>query len=397
MAMRLYDTATRSVVPFEPGPVVRMYVCGITPYDSTHLGHAAVYLIHDVLIRRLEDLGHQVEMVRNYTDVDDPLYAKAADLGVDPMELAESEIARFRGDMEALEMRPALAEPRVSTSIPEIIEAIDSLRAAGNTYQADDGTLYFDVTTFDRFGRLSGFSESEMIALSAERGGTPDDPHQRHPLDFVLWKPSAEGEHAWDSPWGAGRPGWHIECTAMVFANLGSTIDLHGGGADLVFPHHECEVAQSEAITGEPFARHWLHQGMVAYEGEKMSKSLGNLVFVSELVKQADPRAVRLAVLGHHYRPGFEWTDDDLVRGAGLLHKMVAAGDCPTGPDPAEYAARVRAALDDDLDTPTALSVLEELADAILDPGGGDDGRSPDALGELALLVGIDISRPVAR
>ncbi len=396
MAMRLYDTATRAVVPFEPGPVVRMYICGITPYDSTHLGHAATYLVHDVLIRRLEDLGHTVEMVRNYTDIDDPLYTKAAALGVDPMDLAEAEIARFRGDMEALEMRPALAEPRVSTSIPEIVEAIESLRRGGNTYQSDDGSVYFDVTTFEAFGRLSGLSTDEMVELSRERGGTPDDPHQRHPLDFVLWKPSADGEHAFESPWGAGRPGWHIGCTAMVFANLGTTIDLHGGGSDLVFPHHECEIAQSEAITGRPFARHWLHQGMIAYEGEKMSKSLGNLVFVSELVKEADPRAIRLAVLGHHYRAGFEWTDDDLVRGKTLLQRLVAAAGCPVGPDPAPYAERVRAALDDDLDSPGALAVLDELAGAILDPEAGDHRGAAVTLAELALLVGVDTERPVS-
>ncbi len=395
MPMRLYDTARQAVVPFEPGPVVRMYVCGITPYDSTHLGHAATYLTHDIVIRRLEDLGHTVEMVRNYTDIDDPLYAKAAAMGIGAAELAESEIARFRGDMEALEMRPALAEPRVSTSIAEIIAAIDALVKTDHTYQADDGTVYFDVSTFERFGDLSGFATDEMVALSRERGGTPDDARQRHPLDFVLWKPSADGEHAWDTPWGPGRPGWHIECTAMVFTNLGTTIDLHGGGSDLVFPHHECEIAQSEAISGEPFARHWLHQGMVAYHGEKMSKSLGNLVFVSELVKQADPRSIRLAVLGHHYRAGFEWHDDEIVRGTDRLQRMVAAAGCPAGPDPAPYAEQMRAALDDDLDTPTALAVLDQLAGAILDPEPGDHPGAAAALAELAMIVGVDTRRPV--
>ncbi|MCP3854565.1 MAG: cysteine--tRNA ligase [Actinomycetia bacterium] len=393
--MRLYDTARKSVVPFEPGPVVRMYVCGITPYDSTHLGHAATYLTHDIVIRRLEDLGHTVEMVRNYTDIDDPLYAKAAAMGVGATELAESEIARFRGDMEALEMRPALAEPRVSTSIPEIVDAIEVLVKTDHTYQSDDGTVYFDVSTFERFGDLSGFTTDEMVALSRERGGTPDDPHQRHPLDFVLWKPSADGEHAWDTPWGPGRPGWHIECTAMVFTNLGTTIDLHGGGSDLVFPHHECEIAQSEAISGEPFARHWLHQGMVAYHGEKMSKSLGNLVFVSELVKQADPRSIRLAVLGHHYRAGFEWHDDEIGRGTDRLQRMVAAAGCLAGPDPAPYAEQMRAALDDDLDTPTALAVLDQFAGAILDPETGDHPGAAVTLAELAMIVGVDIHRPV--
>ncbi len=235
--MRLYDTARRQVVDLDLPDHVRMYVCGITPYDSTHLGHAATYLAYDLVIRRLEDLGHTVELVRNYTDVDDSILPKARELGVDFLELAESEMARFTADMIALDTRPPAHEPRATESVPDIIDLIERLRDGGHTYTVE-GTTYFDVTTFDRFGSLSGFDRDTMIALARERGGTPDDPRQRDPLDFVLWLPSAADEPVWDSPFGPGRPGWHIECSAMGMAALGTTIDIHGGGGDLVFPHH---------------------------------------------------------------------------------------------------------------------------------------------------------------
>ncbi|MEO1060407.1 MAG: cysteine--tRNA ligase [Actinomycetota bacterium] len=390
MTMRLHDTARRAVVPFEPGPVVSMYVCGITPYDSTHLGHAFTYLTHDLLIRRLEDLGHEVRMVRNFTDIDDPLYAKALDLGVDAMELAEREIARFQADTEALGLRPPIAQPRVSTSIPAIVSAVERLLDAGHAYTVD-GTTYFDVTTFDRFGRFSGGDEDELIALAAERGGTPDDPRQRHPLDFVLWKPSAPGEHEWPSPFGPGRPGWHIECTAMATEHLGPTIDLHGGGSDLVFPHHECEIAQTEALTGQPFVRHWFHVGMVAYQGEKMSKSLGNLVFVSELRERHDPRAIRLALLPFHYRDGFEWFDEMIDAGGADLALLEAAAARSEGPDPTGTAEKVRAHLDDDLDTASARTALLDLAQRMAD-GEGSVRTAPKVLIDLAALLGVALS-----
>lgn len=389
MAMRLHDTARRAVVPFEAGPVVSMYVCGITPYDSTHLGHAATYLAHDLVIRRLEDLGHEVRMVRNFTDVDDPLYAKAATLDVEAMALAEEEIARFRGDAEALGLRPAIAEPRVSTSIPEIIDTVERLLAGGHAYTVD-GTTWFDVTTFERFGSLCGVGEAEMVRLAAERGGTPNDPRQRNPLDFVLWKPSQTGEDRWSAPFGAGRPGWHVECTAMAMTHLGPTIDLHGGGNDLVFPHHECEIAQSEALTGRPWVRHWMHVGMVAYQGEKMSKSLGNLVFVSELRKVADPRAIRLALLPFHYRAGFEWFDDLIDQGSDDLDLLQAAVARDTGPDPRGLGEAVRAHLDDDLDTASARRVVIDHARRVVD-GHGNDPSAPAALRATAGLLGIDL------
>jgi L-cysteine:1D-myo-inositol 2-amino-2-deoxy-alpha-D-glucopyranoside ligase len=396
--MRLYDTARRAVVPFEPPHTVRMYVCGITPYDSTHLGHAATYLTYDVLIRRLEEMGHDVRMVRNITDVDDSILPKARELGVPYLELAESEMARFHSDMAALEMRSPVAEPRATESVPRIIDLVAQLLDSGHAYLTA-GAVYFDVSTFPEFGKLSHYSEEQMVRLARARGGNPDDPHRRHPLDFVLWQPSLADEPAWRGPFGVGRPGWHIECSAMAMHEHGPTMDLHGGGTDLIFPHHECEIAQSESLTGEPFARHWLHSAMVNYEGEKMSKSLGNLVFVSDLLKVADPRAIRLALMRHHYRHGFEWFDTDLEDGTALLHRLIAAAERPHGPDPAPFAARVRAAIDDDLDTPRALDALDDLASAILSAGSisssGDDPSAHDVLCELGQLVGIDLERPI--
>ena len=393
--MRLHDTVRGEVVPFEPGPEVSMYVCGITPYDATHLGHAFTYLTFDLLIRRLEDLGHTVRMVRNVTDVDDSILPKARELKVDYRALAAVEMAHFEADMEALNMRPAAVEPWATETIDEMHDLIQRLSDNGHTYTVD-GTTYFDVSTSESFGSLSGYDEATMRDLAAERGGHPDDPRQRNPLDFVLWQPSTPDEPAWNSPFGPGRPGWHIECSAMAMANLGETIDLHGGGDDLVFPHHECEDAQSRGATGQPLARHWMHVGMVAYEGTKMSKSLGNLVFVRMLRNLHDPRAIRVALLGHHYRAGFEWFDTDIDDGITRLERLVAAERRPSGPDPAPTLAAVRAALDDDLDTPTALDAIDVLAGAIL-AHSGDDPTAPAGLREAAGLLGIhlDATEPV--
>ncbi len=425
--MRLYDTARRAVVPFEPSPPpaeVRIYVCGITPYDSTHLGHANTYLAYDLLIRRLEDLGRRVRMVRNITDVDDSILPKARELGVDFLELAAAETARFHCDMEDLNTRPAAAEPKATEWVAEMVGLIEQLTAAGHTYTVE-GITWFDVSTWEDFGRLGGYSDATMRELSAERGGTPDDPRQRSPLDFVLWQPSASDEPSWDSPFGPGRPGWHIECSAMAMGLLGATIDIHGGGSDLIFPHHECEMAQSEAATGTTFVRHWMHCGMVGYEGTKMSKSLGNLVFVSDLCKDSAPAAVRLALMGHHYRDDWEWQDGDIAESEVLLDTLNEAvrhgtpgprtpGDVPparavrpsgaTGPGaaggggPAPYAQRLRDALDDDLDAPRARAVLAEMADAVL--AGQLDDTAPGVLAELCALCGIALdpdSSPASR
>jgi L-cysteine:1D-myo-inositol 2-amino-2-deoxy-alpha-D-glucopyranoside ligase len=393
VVLRLYDTARREIVPFDPPHTVRMYVCGITPYDSTHLGHAATYINYDLLIRRLEDLGHEVRMVRNITDVDDSILPKARELGVPYLDLAAAETARFRSDMAALEMRPPIAEPRATEAVPAIIDCVGRLLDKGNAY-ISGGTVYFDVSTFPDYGKLSHYPEERMVKLARARGGNPDDPHRRAPLDFVLWQPSLADEPAWRAPFGAGRPGWHIECSCMVLHEHGPTIDLHGGGTDLIFPHHECEIAQSESLTGEPFARHWMHSAMVSYEGEKMSKSLGNLVFVSDLLKTTDPRAIRLALTRHHYRSGFEWYDTDLDDAVALLHRLLAAAEKPDGPDPTSFADRVRDALDDDLDAPRALEALDDLASAIL--SGGDHKSAPVELLALGRLVGLDLTKPIA-
>ncbi len=390
-AVRLFDTARAEIVPLEPGEVVSLYVCGITPYDSTHLGHANTYLTYDLLVRRLEDRGHRVRYVRNITDVDDSILPKARELGIDFLELAAQETARFHGDMVALETRPVEAEPHATKWVAEMVDLIGKLDARGHVY-AIGGTAFFDVSTFDSFGAVSGYDEATMIEYSRERGGNPEDPRLRNPLDFILWQPSLADEPSWDSPWGPGRPGWHIECSAMSMGILGSTIDIHGGGSDLIFPHHECERAQSEAATGETFSRHWMHCGMVAYEGTKMSKSLGNLVFVSELSKVADPRAIRLALMAHHYREDWEWFDSDIADASALLERLITAAAGEMGPNPAPFAERVRAALDDDLDAPTARQALVELADAIT--AGGDDSTAPKVLAELGALCGVRLDRP---
>ena len=369
-SLRLYDTSRGEVVPFEPGPTVTMYTCGITPYDSAHLGHGAVFVYYDVLQRRLRDLGHRTQCVRNITDIDDPLFEKARELGVFYLDLAAEEIARFQENMAALNLLPAFSEPRATSAIPDILGFIGMVLDRGHAYQAG-GAVYFSVSSYERFGQVSHESREQMLALAGERGGHPDDSNKRDPLDFVLWQPSAPDEPSWESLWGPGRPGWHIECSALAMRELGTTIDLHGGGTDLIFPHHECEAAQSEAATGEPFVRHWMHVGMVCLDGEKMSKSLGNLVFVGDLLKEWDPMAVRLAILNHTYRNEWTWDDSLLSTATDRLDSWRRAGAGEAGLD------AVRAALDDDLDTPGALAILDEEAGA---------GRG---VSEAAALLGV--------
>jgi L-cysteine:1D-myo-inositol 2-amino-2-deoxy-alpha-D-glucopyranoside ligase len=356
--MRLYDTAQQAVVPFTPGPVVSMYTCGITPYDATHLGHAATFMVYDVLQRRLRDRGHDTLCVRNITDVDDPLLAKANQLGIHYLDLAAAEVARFEDDMDALNMLPVYAAPRATSAIGEIRKVIAELIDSGHAY-AVDGWVYFDVTTYPAYGQLSHYGQAEMLTLSAERGGDPTDPRKRNPLDFVLWQPSAEGEPAWDSLWGAGRPGWHIECTALARRELqADTLDLHGGGGDLIFPHHECSAAQSECLTGKPLARHWVHASLVWKDGRKMSKSLGNLVFISDLRKEWEARAIRLMLLGERYRHDWAWNEQRMPEANARLERWVEAGDGDGARD------EVRMALDNDLDTPRALAAVDEAVAA---------------------------------
>jgi L-cysteine:1D-myo-inositol 2-amino-2-deoxy-alpha-D-glucopyranoside ligase len=371
--LRLYDTARRAVVPFEPGPLVTMYSCGITPYDAAHLGHAAVYLTFDILGRRLQDMGHEPRVVRNVTDVDDDILRQARELGVHYLDLAAEEMARFDADMAALGLLPVYAEPRATSAIPDILSLIGALLDGGQAYRSA-GAVYFDITTFRDWGKLSHLDAEQMLPLAAQNGGHPEDPAKRHPLDFVLWQPSLPDEPSWESRWGPGRPGWHIECSALAMRDLGPTVDLHGGGRDLVFPHHECEIAQSESVTGRPFARHWLHAGLVGLGGEKMSKSLGNLVFVGDLLKDWEAPAIRLALLAHHYRGDWEWTDADMPAAAARLDRWRAA---PKGASGSGGADEVRARLDDDLDAPGALAALDERAET---------GRSVE---EGAALLGV--------
>jgi L-cysteine:1D-myo-inositol 2-amino-2-deoxy-alpha-D-glucopyranoside ligase len=358
--VRLYDTASRAIVPFEPGPLVTMYSCGITPYDAAHLGHAAVYLYFDMLQRHLQGSGHETKCVRNVTDVDDDILRKSRELGVHYLDLAAEEMARFDAEMGMLNLLPVHSEPRATSAISEILSLVGAALDNGHAYESG-GSVYFDVATFPRFGRVSGYGPADMLRLAAEHGGNPDDPHKRNALDFVLWQPSLPDEPAWESRWGSGRPGWHIECSALALRELGQTIDIHGGGRDLVFPHHECETAQSESVTGQPFVRLWFHVGLVGLGGTKMSKSLGNLVFVGDLCKEWDPAAVRLALLAHHYRGDWGWdTATDMLPAAERLDRWrsATAGSGEAG------LAEVRTALNDDLDTPAALAALDTAAAA---------------------------------
>src|SRR5215207_3799371 len=372
--MRLYDTARQEIVPFEPGDLVSIYTCGITPYDATHLGHAATYVTYDVLQRRLRDLGHDTHCVRNITDVDDPLLAKARQLGVHYLDLAAGEVKRFQDDMTALNVLPVFSEPRATSAIPDIRGFIGMVLDQGHAYQAG-GAVYFDVASFPGFGDIGHFDEAAMLELARERGGNPDDPHKRHPLDFVLWQPSVDDEPRWETLWGPGRPGWHIECSALALRELGTTIDLHGGGADLIFPHHECERAQSEAATGEPFVKHWMHTALISKDGAKMSKSLGNLVFVDKLRTEYEPMAIRLALIEHHYRTEWEWDDELMPRNAARLDAWRAAANASSG----EVLDAVRERLDDDLDSPGAVAAVDAAAAA---------GESTAA---AAALLGVEL------
>ena len=358
--MRLYDTARRGIFELDAGPLVTMYSCGITPYDAAHLGHAFVYLTFDLLQRRLRDAGHETRLVRNVTDVDDDMLRKARELGVHFLDLAAQEMAKFERDMQLINVLPVYAEPRATSAIPEILTLIGETFELGLAYEVE-GWIYFEVSKFARFGQVSHESRSSMLELAAVHGGSPDDVRKRDPLDFVLWQPSLADEPSWESRWGAGRPGWHIECSALALRELGETLDVHGGGRDLAFPHHECEAAQSESVSGAPFVKTWLHVGLVGLDGVKMSKSLGNLVFVSDLAERAEPTAVRLALLDQHYRSDWEWRDELLSRAQSRLatwRSTLTTGRASSVLDD------VRAALDDDLYAPGALAAIDEAAHA---------------------------------
>ncbi len=371
--MRLYDTAAQSVVDFSAGNTVKMYICGITPYDSAHVGHAAVYFTFDVLRRRLHDLGVTTECVRNVTDVDDDILRKSRELGVHFLDLAAEEMVRFDTDMRALGLMLPTSEPRATSAIPDILGFIGMVLDAGYAYVSNGG-VYFRVGSFPRFGQVSHLGREEMLALAAQRGGNVDDPNKEDPLDFVLWQPSAPDEPAWESLWGPGRPGWHIECSALALRELGTTVDIHGGGSDLIFPHHECEAAQSEAATSTKFVRHWMHVGMVGYEGEKMSKSLGNLVFVSDLLKDWSPDSIRVAIGSHHYRHPWEFLIDEMAAADARVSKWQASGEGEAG------LKEVRQCLDNDLDIPAAYRVLDAAT---------EDANRSGGVSEAMRLLGL--------
>lgn len=392
--MQLYNTQTRRKEPFtvQQDPVT-IYVCGVTPYDTTHLGHAFTYVFFDTLVRYLRYSGHRTKYVQNVTDVDDDIMRKSRELGMSWDRLAEEQTLQYQEDMAALNVLPPDVFPRASWEIPKIIELGRTLEEQGFAYRAN-GNLYFDVDRYPPYGQLSHLSIADMLPIANERGNNPDDPHKTDPLDFVLWQESAPGEPRWESPWGAGRPGWHIECSAMALRYLGETIDIHGGGADLIFPHHESEIAQSENATGhQPFVRFWVHTAMVYLDGEKMSKSLGNLVLVRRLLDHYSSTAIRLLLLRHRHTENWAYAEDKMEEAAtldGLLRAALPGEVARENRPPAESeeGARFIKAMEDDLNTPEAVQVLREIAQEILS-GDGNSKRVPARRALLRHLSGV--------
>jgi L-cysteine:1D-myo-inositol 2-amino-2-deoxy-alpha-D-glucopyranoside ligase len=372
--LRVFDSSARDLVDVVPqGGTGRMYVCGITPYDATHLGHAATYLAFDTLGRVWRDQGLEVLYVQNVTDIDDPLLERAARDGEDWVALAERETELFRADMTALRVLPPDHYVGAVEAMDEIARLVVRLREAGAAYDLD-GDVYFPIAVAPHFGEVSRLDRAAMTALFRERGGDPDRPGKKDPLDALLWQAARPGEPSWDSPLGAGRPGWHVECAAIALGRLGETMDVQGGGSDLLFPHHEHSAVEAESATGVwPFARAYVHAGMVGLDGEKMSKSRGNLVFVSRLrAGGVHPGALRLALLADHYRTDREWTPGQLDAGAARLAAWGAAVARPAGPSGQELLAAVRRALATDLDTPAALAAVDAWAATT-----GDDPAAP--------------------
>ncbi|RRD06559.1 cysteine--1-D-myo-inosityl 2-amino-2-deoxy-alpha-D-glucopyranoside ligase [Arachnia propionica] len=386
--LRLFDTASQRLV--EVGPArgeARIYVCGITPYDATHLGHANTYVTFDLVNRVWRDLGLEVNYTQNVTDVDDPLLERARETGQDWEELAEDQTELFRSDMVHLRVIPPTHYVGAVESIPDVATLIEKLLPSGLVYQVDDPEhpdWYFQTAAAPGFGSVSGLDEQQMIELFAERGGDPGRPGKRHPLDCLLWRFARPEEPSWTSPLGPGRPGWHIECTAIALDRLGPAFDVQGGGSDLVFPHHEMCAAEAVVASGRPMATAYVHSGMVALDGEKMSKSKGNLELVSRLRnKGADPMAIRLALLAHHYRSDWEWTPAELERAEQRLALWRSVLNNGTGLPVHETIAEVRSALRDDLDAPRALAAVDTWAAASL----AVEGDDPEGIEHLAEAV----------
>jgi L-cysteine:1D-myo-inositol 2-amino-2-deoxy-alpha-D-glucopyranoside ligase len=388
--LRIFDTATGGLRPLSPAHVARMYVCGITPYDATHLGHAATYLAFDLLGRVWRDGGHEVQYVQNVTDVDDPLLERAVATGQDWREVAARETELFRTDMAALRILPPSVYVGAVEAIPQVVALVEQLRAGGQAYEVD-GDLYFSVHSDEHFGSVSGLDRQAMLEIFGERGGDPERAGKKDPLDCLLWQAARPGEPSWETSLGAGRPGWHIECTAIALEHLGMSFDVQGGGRDLVFPHHEMGASEAQVITGAwPYARAYVHAGMVGLDGEKMSKSRGNLVFVSTLREAGvDPMAIRLALLAHHYRGDWEWTDADLTRGQERLATWRAAVSAPTGPPARATVDSLRLALSDDLDAPAALAAVDRWASDQRLRGGGDQSAPALVRDAVDALLGV--------
>lgn len=378
LPLLLFDTMTREKQAFQPyGDAVTLYVCGVTPYDTTHLGHARTYVTFDVLQRYWRHLGYDVRYVQNVTDVDDPLFARARELEMDYQDLARQYVDIFVNDLRDLNVLMPDVFPCASEEIPGMIETIAVLIERGMAY-ARGGGVYFRVARFPGYGRMSRLDRPGMIQAHAETGENPSDPNKEDPLDFRLWRRSARGEPEWDSRWGPGRPGWHIECSTMASRYLGSRLDVHGGGADLVFPHHCSEIAQSESATGDaPFAQCWVHVGLVWMDGEKMSKSRGNMAFARDLIARYGAGALRYYLLGFPYKERIEYRVEDMAAAAQRWERIAAATRGRVDEGDTEVSARVRtttlAALDDDLDTPRALVGLDELAAAVHAQGSPSD------------------------
>ncbi|MCW2796648.1 cysteine--1-D-myo-inosityl 2-amino-2-deoxy-alpha-D-glucopyranoside ligase [Nocardioides sp.] len=391
----IHDTATGALVTTRPDGPARLYACGITPYDATHMGHAATYLAMDLLNRAWRSAGHDVTYVQNVTDVDDPLLERAAKVHVDWVELAERETELFRQDMTALRVLPPAHYVGAVESIPLVVELIERLNAAGAVYRVEDD-WYFSVTADPAFGDESNYDRETMLRIYPERGGDPDRPGKKDPLDCIVWRGERDGEPSWPSPFGPGRPGWHIECTAIAQHHLGGSFDVQGGGSDLVFPHHEmCAGHAHVAVPGTPFAQVYAHAGMVAYDGEKMSKSKGNLVFVSALRNSdVDPMAIRLTLLRHHYRSDWEWTDGELWDSVDTLSAWRKALSLGAGAPARPVVEAILAALADDLDAPRAAAAVDGWVAATLGTDGLADTSDPDAA--MAMLAALDAALGLA-
>lgn len=401
--MKLFNTLSRKVEIFKSvANEVNVYACGITPYDTTHLGHAFTYTSVDILIRYLEMRGLTVSYVQNVTDIDDDILRKAGELGENWLSLGNRWTVHFINDMESLNVRPPDHYPRATDTIPEIVQVVKKLLKAGVAYESG-GSVYFDISAWPEFGKLSVLSMNEMLPIANERGNKPDDPNKRNPLDFVLWQAQIPGEPAWDSPWGPGRPGWHIECSTMSTQILGPIVDVHCGGADLCFPHHECEIAQVEPITNKkPFVRYWMHVAMVYHDGAKMSKSLGNLIMVRDLLKTYSPDALRIYLGGHHYRQPWNHDEVELIKAeqvAQTLKEAVTSLGGATEPlDPSPAWAAFCAAMDDDLDTPEAEQVLISFGHSILEAAslGRMVTRAQDELRKMSKVFGLRLGEEEA-